>query len=256
MNKLPARAGWDWVKQGFALFRKQPLSLSVLFFGYLLFTFWMGLIPLAGKALSFMLIPAFTVAFMQGCLDAEQGKRVHPRLLLAGVRSPAFPALAKLGLVYLGVAALAIAASTLIDGGVLLKVIAHQIEGDSKEVKDSAMGAAFLFMTATQLLGFVMLSFSGPLIYWKHMSVGKAVFYSVFGILKAFKAFLVFGAVWLGISAVIGQVVLLLTGDGAAFSGVLVPLSLIYTIIVFCSFYAMYKRLFGEPETEAPAKAA
>lgn len=244
MNKLPARTGWDWVKQGFALFRKQPLALSVLFFGYLLLTFWLGLIPVAGKILSFMLIPAFSVAFMQGCADAEQGKRAHLKLLLAGLRSPAFPALARLGLIYLGVAALAMAASTLVDNGVLLKVITRQLDGDSPEAKNSAMGAAFLLMTAIQLVAFVMLSFSAPLIYWKQMSVGKAVFYSVFGILRAIKPFLVFGAVWLGISAVIGQVVLLLTGDGPAFSGVLVPLSLIYTIIVFCSFYAMYKQLF------------
>ena len=26
MNKLPASAGWDWIRQGFALFRKQHIA--------------------------------------------------------------------------------------------------------------------------------------------------------------------------------------------------------------------------------------
>ena len=66
MNKLPAREGWNWVKQGFGLFRKQPLGLAALFFGYLLLTIALGLIPLVGKLLSYLLVPMFTVAFMHG----------------------------------------------------------------------------------------------------------------------------------------------------------------------------------------------
>mgnify|MGYP000247535743 CR=1 FL=1 len=122
MNKLPAREGWNWVKQGFALFRKQPLGLAALFFGYVLVTLALGLVPLVGKLLSYILIPMFTVAFMQGCADAEQGKRVHPGLLLTGFRSPAFASLVQLGLVYMALAVLAIAASALIDGGVWLHI--------------------------------------------------------------------------------------------------------------------------------------
>ena len=253
MNKLPAREGWNWVKQGFALFRKQPLGLAALFFGYLLLTFWLGLVPLVGKLLSYLLVPMFTVAFMQGCANAEQGKRVHPGLLLTGFRSPAFPSLVKLGLVYMTVALLAIAASTLIDGGVLLQVLLRQVEPDSAEAKSSALGSAILFTGFTQLIAFVLLAFSGPLMHWKRMGVGKSVFYSVVGIIGATKPFLVFALAWFGISAIIGQVVFLIFGRTALWQAVLIPVSLIYTITAFCSFYAIYCRLFGAPETE-PAK--
>jgi hypothetical protein len=204
MSKLPARAGWEWVKQGFVLFRKQALGLAALFFAYMIFTFWIGLVPMVGKILSFVLIPLFTVAFMQGCANASQGKRVHPGMLLAALRSPAFPGLMRLGVVYMLVAALALLASALIDDGMLLQVLTRQIEPTDDVVKGSALPSAMLFAGAVQLIAFVMLSFSAPLMYWKQMGVGKAIFYSVFGILGAMRAFLLFALAWFGISAIIG----------------------------------------------------
>lgn len=250
MNKLPAREGWNWVKQGFALFRKQPLGLAALFFGYVLVTLALGLVPLVGKLLSYILIPMFTVAFMQGCADAEQGKRVHPGLLLTGFRSPAFASLVQLGLVYMALAVLAIAASALIDGGVWLQVLLRQIEPDAAETKTRAFAGAILFTAFAQLISFVLLAFTGPLVHWKRMGAGKAVFYSVVGIFGAIKSFIVFALSWFGISAIIGQVVHLIFGGTAMFQAVLIPVSLIYTIAAFCSFYAIYRSLFGAPEAE------
>jgi hypothetical protein len=248
MSRLPARTGWDWVKQGFGLYRKQALGLSVLFFGYMMITFWIGIVPVIGKLLSYALIPFFAVAFMQGCANAEQGRPVHPGLLLIGLRSPAFGALARLGLVYVGVAVIAIGAASLVDGGVLLRVMMRQIAPDSPEAKTSEMGSALLLAALIQLLSFLMLAFTAPLVYWQRMSVGKAVFYSVFSIINATRAFLVFALSWFGISAVLGQVVILILGRSSALMAVLVPVSLVFTIIVFCSFYSAYKQLFGEPE--------
>lgn len=255
MDKLTAREGWEWVKRGFGLFRKQPLGLASLFFGYLLVTFWLGLVPFVGKLLSYMLVPFFTVAFMQGCANAEQGKPVRPGLLLTGFRSPAFPSLVRLGLVYLGMAVVAISASTMIDGGMLVQVLLRQVEPDSAEAKASSLGAAILFTGFTQLIGFVMLAFSGPLIHWKQMTAGKAVFYSVFGIINATKPFMVFALAWFGISAIISQLLFLVLGGSAMWRAVLVPMSLLYTITAFCSFFAIYCRLFGAPEVEALQQA-
>lgn len=256
MNKLPAREGWNWVKQGFALFRKQPLGLAALFFGYVLAAIGLGLVPLVGKLLSYLLVPIFTVAFMQGCANAEQGKRVHPGLLLTGFRSPARPSLFRLGLVYMGIALLAIAASTLIDGGLMVKVLLRQVEQESIDPKNSALGAAILFTGFAQLIAFVLLAFTGPLVHWKRMGAGKAVFYSVVGIFRATKSFLVFALSWFGISAIIGQVVFLIFGRTAMFQPVLITVSLIYTVAAFCSFYAIYCRLFGAPDSEAQVENA
>lgn len=250
MNKIPAREGWNWVKRGFALFRKQPLGLAALFFGYVLITVALGMVPQIGKLLSYLLVPMFTVAFMQGCAHADEGKRVHPGLLLTGFRSPHFKTLVKLGMVYLLLAVLAIAASTLIDGGLWLQILLGQVEQESIDPKTSSVGAAILFTAFAQLVTFVLLAFTGPLVHWKGMGVGKAVFYSVMGIFGAAKSFAVFALSWFGISAIIGQIVALIFGRTAMFQTVLIPASLIYTIAAFCSFFAVYCTLFGAPEEE------
>jgi hypothetical protein len=46
--------------------------------------------------------------------------------------------------------------------------------------------------------------------------------------------------------------VFLIVGNTNQLPMVLIPVSLLYTIIVFCSFYAIYCQLFGAPE-ETPA---
>src|SRR5438876_9355872 len=101
MEKLPANTGWTWVKEGFALFRKQPAELSTLFISYIFLMLALGIIPVVGQILPLVLVPVFSMAFMQACVQIEQGKRIYPSLLLTGFRSPAFPNLLKLGGLYL-----------------------------------------------------------------------------------------------------------------------------------------------------------
>src|SRR3569623_3564362 len=121
MEKLPAHAGWTWVTQGFALFLIQPADMSTLFLSYLFLMLVVGIIPLIGQTLPLLLIPVFSMAFMQANVNIEQGKRVYPNLLLTGFRSPAFTQLLQLGALYLASVALVIGISSLIDGGVFWK---------------------------------------------------------------------------------------------------------------------------------------
>ena len=104
MEKLPAYAGWLWIKDGFALFRKQPIELSTLFLSYMFLMFAIGIIPVLGQLLPLILVPVFSMAFMQACVHVEQGKRISSKLLLTGFRSPAFSKLLKLGGLYLAAA--------------------------------------------------------------------------------------------------------------------------------------------------------
>src|SRR5438046_774177 len=118
MEKLPAKTGWIWVKEGFALFRKQPAEISTLFLAYMFLMLAVGIVPVLGQLLPLILVPVFSMAFMQACVQIEREKRVFPSVLLTGFRSPALKNLLILGCLYLLAAIIAIAASTLIDGGV------------------------------------------------------------------------------------------------------------------------------------------
>ncbi len=57
MEKLPAKTGWIWVKEGFALFHKQPAEISTLFLGYMFLMLLLNFIPVLGQILPLVLIP-------------------------------------------------------------------------------------------------------------------------------------------------------------------------------------------------------
>ena len=93
MTQVPAITGWHWIKQGTALFRKQPLEISTMFLGYMFLTVAGGIIPVLGQILPLLLVPVFSMSFMQACVQLESGKRIFPNLLVSGFRLPAFRSL-------------------------------------------------------------------------------------------------------------------------------------------------------------------
>jgi hypothetical protein len=251
MEKLPANAGWLWIKQGFGLFRKQPIEMSTLFLSYMFLMLGFGLIPLLGQILPLLLVPMFSIGFLQACADIEQGKRVHPKLLLTGFRSPAFRKLLGLGVLYLLAALVAVGASSLVDGGVFWQAMSGQIALDAKTVQDSNMTMAMLFAAAVYLPAAMAFWYAAPLIAWHDMGVGKAIFYSFFAVRRAGKAFMLYGLAWIGIGvlmpAMISALVGLLADTVALTMVVLLPLSIVVTVVMYCSFYATYTQMFGQP---------
>jgi hypothetical protein len=253
MEKLPANTGWLWIKEGFALFRKQPAELSTLFLSYMFLMLAVGIIPVLGQVLPLMLVPVFSMAFMQACANIEQGKRVYPNLLLTGFRSPAFGKLLKLGVLYVAAAAIAVAASSLIDGGVFWRAMTGQIALDSKTVQESSMTLAMLFAAVIYTPAAMAFWYAAPLVAWQNMGISKAVFFSFFAVRRAGKAFLVYGLAWIIIGLLlpvfISSTISLLTGKAALTILVLLPLSIVMTIIMYCSFYPTYTHVFGKSQT-------
>lgn len=245
MEKIPARTGWLWLKQGFALFRQQPGALSTLFLGYMLLMLLAGLVPLLGELMPVILVPVFGIAFMQASADIDQKKRVLPKVLLSGFHQPALVPLLSLGLLYLATAAVAIAASTLVDDGTFWQLVSGQIEPTSPLLKKPEFGGAILLFMAFYVPCLILLWFAAPLIYWQQMSVGKAVFYSVVAVLRSYRAFLVLCAAWFAISVFISKVVTLIFGISEGVVMLMAPLSVVLTVVMHCSFYASYRQLFG-----------
>ncbi|RJF99573.1 BPSS1780 family membrane protein [Noviherbaspirillum saxi] len=257
MEKLPANAGWLWVKEGFALFRKQPAEMSTLFLAYMFLMLALGIVPLLGQILPMVLIPVFSMAFMQACTQIEKGKKVYPNLLLTGFRSPAFPSLLKLGVLYLVAAVAAVAASALIDGGVFWQVMSSDQALDRDTIRNSNMSLAMLFSAAVYTPAAMAFWYAAPLIFWQKMGVGKAVFYSFFAVKRSGKAFIVYGLSWLLIGvlmpAMVSSLIAMLVAKAFVVMLVLLPLSLMLTVIMYCSFYPTYTSVFGHPETTGAA---
>lgn len=251
MQTFPANLGWQWIREGFALFRKQPAELSTLFLSYFFLMIIIGVVPLLGQLLPLILIPVFSMAFMQACADVEQGKRVYPNVLLTGFRSPAFITLLKLGAMYVVAASVAIAASSLIDGGVFFKAMTGQITLDAETVQGSNMSLAMLFAAAVYIPAAMAFWYAAPLIMWQKMGLMQAIFYSFFSVRRAGRAFVVYGLSWIAIGVMlpvfVSGLIGLLTGQSAITMMILMMLSILMTVIMYCSFYPTYTHVFGKP---------
>ena len=255
MDKLPANTGWLWVKEGFALFRKQPFEISTLFFSYMFLMLAIGIIPLLGQILPMMLVPVFSMSFMQACVHIEQGRKVYPNLLLTGFRSPAVRNLMKLGVLYLAAAVFAVMASALIDGGVFWDIMSGQKELNAQTIRGSNISLAILFSAVVYTPATMAFWYAAPLIAWQKMGIGKAIFYSFFAVQRAGKAFLIYGLSWvlLGVLLPVFLISIIALIIGKAVVILLLPLSLILTVVMYCSFYPTYTHIFGRPkQSSAP----
>jgi hypothetical protein len=255
MNDLPARTGWEWLKQGMGLFRKQPAALTTLLFANILFSIGLSAVPILGSVLAVVLIPSFTMAFMQACLMIENGDRVTPAVLLTGFRQPALAALCKLGLVYLAVSLLMMVITRLaIPPEVIMQMMPRPDAKTPPNVQTSHMLALFgVFLLDVAVL--VTLCFAAPLTYWKHMGPGKATFYSFFAVIRTARPFLVLLAAWFGIFFGVCILAALVFGDAALGRVVLMWLIFLFMLLLQCAMYAGYRTIFGKPADKAPQPA-
>lgn len=259
MMKLNSSSGWLWIKDGFRLFRQQPVEMLALFFAYMFLTMGIGLIPVLGQFMPLILVPTFSMSFMQACRQIEAGQRVHPNVLLTGFRSPALPRLLMLGLLYLLAAMVAIGASALVDGGAFWDFLTSQKPinpQDPKSMPDTAMFWGMLCSAVVYLPALMAFWFAAPLIAWQNMGVGKAVFYSFFAVRGESRAFTVYGLAWLVLGVLLPMVlslmVAIIVGKAIAVVIIMMPVSLALTVVMYCSFYPPYTHVFGKPDQANP----
>jgi hypothetical protein len=252
MEKLPAITGWIWLKQAIALFRKQPLEMSTLFLACLFLMLVIDIVPVLGQLLTIVLMPMFSMTFMQACLHIEQGKKVTPALLLYGLKLPSRRKLLLLGALYLLTATLAIGASALVDGGQLWRILSSTQQASAEAMQGTNLSQSVLLSGLVSIPALMAFWYAAPLVGWRGMSVGRALFYSFFAVKRNGKAFVVFGLAWLVISGFlpvfIGGLVTLLLGKIIAISVVMLLLLFLLPLIMWCSFYPTYTSVFPLPE--------
>ncbi|MFZ6756883.1 BPSS1780 family membrane protein [Undibacterium sp. Ji50W] len=252
MNAVDAASGWGWVKQGFTLFGKQPAEMLTLFFAYMFLSLVIGFIPFAGRFLPLMLVPVFAMSFMQACSQIEDDKRVYPNLLLTGFRSEGLLRLLSLGVLYVLAAMSAIGLSSLADDGIFLNFIFAMTPEDPETLPKGKLFLGMLVAGLAYLPAMMAFWFAAPLITWGRMSVGKAVFYSFFAVQRTGLAFTVYGLAWLLIGVfgptLLGMITAAVVGQVAIGLLVMIPVSLVLTVVMYCSFYPTYTTIFGRPD--------
>ncbi len=248
MQKIPAAYGWIWFKRGFGLFRRQPAEISTLFLSYLFLMLAVGLLPIIGQILPLLLVPVFSMAFLQACVQIEAGKRVFPNLLMVGFRSPAFKRLLVLGVLYLLAILVAVLASTLVDSGAFFRMMTQNGGADPAVLAKTSWARGMLVAALVYLPFGMCFWFAAPLVAWQDMGVFKSIFYSFFAVVRAGRAFVIYMLAWfvMGVlvPSILSTIIALIFGSSLVSLMLLLPISLILTAILYCSFYPTYVTIF------------
>ena len=145
------------------------------------------------------------------------------------------------------------AASSLVDGGTFWQLMTGQLDPEKNKIQTSALPLAMIFSSLIFLPFCMAFWHAAPLAAWQRMGLFKAIFYSFFAVRRYGMAFLTYALGWIvigvAIPAIISAILVLLIGDTQIAMMILMPLSVILTIVMYCSFYPTYVQAFGRPES-------
>lgn len=257
MHVVPALHGWGWIRSGFALFRAQPIVWIALVFGYWSIMSLVSLVPYLGLPASLVMVPLFSVSFMNVARTAERGQRPEFQMLFSGFRGNPKPLLV-LGAAYLVLHVILFLALLVVapvgEEGLDFRQLA---EGgpEAAEIEASLLRAA-MFATVLYLPIVAAFWYAPVLVAWERMPPAKSLFFSFFAVSANWRAFLVYGlAATVLAGLLLGLVVMLVSafagGRGAAGPGVIRIAMPAYVAtlmpVLFASFYASYRDVFPPP---------
>jgi hypothetical protein len=248
----PAR-GLAWLAEGWRMFRAGPFGWLLLVFTYLMATMLVSAVPLLGPVAMSVLVPAISVGFMAASRAAWRRQPVDLTMLAAGFRER-LPAQLVLGAVYGTGFFLAIYGSALVDDGALLQALQRADAEAGEPAEAGAVTTGLLFSVLLYLPTMLLLWFSPVLVAWHAVAPAKALFYSAVAFWLNLRAFLVYGIALAALLVVaVGALTLLaafLPGRVSAVGAqaLIFPLALVVLPILFASYYASYRDVFGISE--------
>lgn len=264
MNTVPAVNGWNWVRTGFALFRRSPAMWAFLALSYIMLMQLLGMIPVMGWFAATVLIPVFSASFMIASRELDQGRKLRFDLLFSGFKSN-LPALLAQGGFYLASGLAILGVSALVDGGALLQLMVLGTKPAAAAFEGGSLALAAVLAAALYLPVLAALWFAPALSAWRNLPAAQALFYSFFATLRNWRAFVAYGLALVMLSVICSFALFLLAllvrgliGDNSqnAFLLIMLPFMLTYVPTLFASFYASYRDVFAEPEPGAGAAPA
>ena len=248
-RQLPAIRGWNWIIEGFRLFRTNPALLTFLVFGYWLTLVFLNLVPLIGVVIAPLCVPALSVGVMNGCRALERGVDNGFGLLFSGFQKNG-RVLLILGAAYLAGTLAVFAGSALVDGGTLLAIMmAGQQPPDDLIESDQLMLA--LQVALILMVPLLMAFWFAPLLAaWEDMPAVKALFFSFIACARNWRPFVLYGLGVAFISAILPGIVLGIVGALSApllrmvAVAISLPLLFVFVPTLFASFYVSYRDVF------------
>ncbi|HEX6003457.1 MAG TPA: BPSS1780 family membrane protein [Burkholderiales bacterium] len=231
---VEAGNGWQWIVDGFGLFRRYPLMWIALTVVMVLIWMVSFLIPLVGPLLFNLLSPVLFAGLMLGCKAVENGEELELPHLFAGFKKNS-TALVTIGGIYLVGTIVVVGIVFFTAGGSMLPTVLDK-SGDMHAMAAAVRSMAFGLLVGLALyLPLLMLIWFAPLLVVFHDSNPvEAMKASFFACLTNWLPFLIYGLIIL---------VLWFIASIPLFLGLVVLLP-----VLICSVYASYKDIFVETQ--------
>lgn len=258
MNIVPARNGWLWVLQGFAIFRKSPALWILLVLSYWSMMAMVSMVPVVGTVLATLSLPVFAASFALMAHEAANGRRPNPAMLFAGFQQQP-RTLIMLGALNMAAMVLVFAATWPIDGGLLMG-LAVLGKGLPPSVLPGGSDAG-AFMLASLVAGVLVAPVQSA--FWfapmlviglpdrPPMGAGKSLFYSFFACWRNWRAFIVYCAALATVFMAVALALRLMVRSDKMLPVAMFAMVLLLLPTIFGTFYASYRDIFSprsEPE--------
>ena len=230
-QRLKARQGWEWIKQGYALFIKAPLLWIVLLFICMVAAVGISSVPIVGEPLVSLLTPAVLVGLMVGCRALGQNEELELAHLFSGFKQHTSQ-LVTLGGISLVTQFLILGLMMMTGGATLVGILMSGQPTDPNVMMQALAGATFAVVIGIVLFTLLMMAmqFAPLLVYFRNVPPLQAMRLSLRAFLYNVGPMLVYGLTF---------VLLAVLASLPMFLGWVVLLPLVFT-----SLYASYSDIF------------
>lgn len=255
---LPASRGFQWIKDGWQIFRRQPLAFFTwaMFISLLLMVSTM--IPPVGPIMFIVLMPAISFVTLCACRHVLKGNTLSMGIWLQSLKQTGlFKRLLIAGFFYMLINLLA-GLMAFIPFSAQVSEALHSLSdsSDLMPLLDAVQGPMILF----GLLYLVVAAFfwyCPALIGWYQRSLIQSLVYSAIACWRNKWAFFVYGASWAAVFLGIDLCIGLLVAAGLSVNIVAmlqVPINMLAASVLYCSFYPSYVTVFesSSPDEFSP----
>jgi uncharacterized membrane protein len=231
-QRLKTGRGWEWIKQGYALFMKAPLLWIVLLFICVIAAVGLSMVPLVGEPLVNLLMPAVLVGLMAGCRALSQDEELELAHLFSGFKQHTSQ-LVSLGGISLVGQLLIFGVMMMVGGATLVGILTNgQADADPNLMMQAVAGAGFAVLLGIVLFSLLMMAmqFAPMLVFFRNVPPVQAMRLSLRAFLHNVGPMLVYGITFIFL-AILASLPMML--------GWLVLLPLVFT-----SLYASYSDIF------------
>lgn len=228
---VAAGRGWEWIVEGFRIFRKQPLTWIALLVVMVVIWFASIMVPMIGALAISLMSPVFFAGLMLACRSTDQDEEPELGQLFAAFRTHASP-LVTVGGIYLVGNIVTVGIVFAIAGGSALPALMGKTGGDLEAMR-TALRGLLLGLTVGMLvfLPVLMAVWFAPLLIVFHDAPPVAAMKDSFtACLRNTVPFLVYG---------VAILVLWLIASIPLMLGLIVLLP-----VLVCSIYASYRDIF------------